>query len=665
VLLGVAAVAGAVGAAPQALPPPTVPATRPSPEAVVRFEGGQVGVNVARVLQALARGGHVATAPVAMARGRNVCQVYGGALGLPGGCTREVVALAQQLNPSLRSVEKLQPGQQVLVPEASLKPYEYSVKLDRRVADDRTQIAQKVASADDLLVRQEARADGTTVLVLRGYELRVPVESDGDLEALARSLAPLRSANVILTTRYQSPRTHKLYSFQDPNRYFDECRQGQAASGSEAHLGLLLSKAPAQCTPTCQGDACPEVILVDTPVSHHFDLQAAMLPRPSPMALPSPGPRCRQEALRAEEHGTHLAGIIAAGQNQFGLVGVNPAAQIVDLPRSLGDDEVFNYMRDRSDKPGLPVYVFASNWEDGPPLPDDNARIANYALALVIKGLRPLVIAAAGNEGQEINDRWPRGPMNLGDLPNVVVVGACEKCAARPTLLRESNRSARKVHLVAPGKSVPSTVGAGDYAVADGTSPATAFVAGVASAMLSCYPRYYGTPDRLKTRLQVTSEPFAAEPPGRPRADAGIAAGVLDPALALRDPDRDWVKESGGSHTAQTVRRWLTNEIVVLDPVTPDNVPNSPVRTGDVLRVVQVPGATDDGPRQWVVYKRVPFDGNNDHLGAVIRVGPGRIRDLDRKVLEVCGGRELRLADLEDVVLSYPIRNQPHSCPAP
>jgi hypothetical protein len=89
------------------------------------------------------------------------------------------------------------------------------------------------------------------------------------------------------------------------------------------------------------------------------------------------------------------------------------------------------------------------------------------------------------------------------------------------------------------------------------------------------------------------------------------------------------------------------------------------VRTRDILRIVQVPGPTDDAPKQWVVYKRVPFDGNNEHLGEVVRVGPGRIRELDRKVLEVCGGRELRLSDLEDVVLSYPIRNQPHPCRDP
>jgi len=42
------------------------------------------------------------------------------------------------------------------VPEAALKPYEYSVKLDRRVASDRSQIAQKVASWEELLVRRDA-----------------------------------------------------------------------------------------------------------------------------------------------------------------------------------------------------------------------------------------------------------------------------------------------------------------------------------------------------------------------------------------------------------------------------------------------------------------------------------------------------------------------------
>jgi subtilisin family serine protease len=659
---GALVLAGGLSAAPQSLPVPTYPAARPSPEAVIRFEGGTVAANVPAVLRALAKAGRLDTSQHTLARGQNVCRLYGSTLRLPGGCTREMTDLARQLNPGVRSVEKMRPGQVVAVPETPLKAYEYSIKLDRRVADDRSQIAQRTSSSDPLFVRRDARSDGSDVLVFTGFELRVPVKSDAELDALLKELASFRSLNVIVTGRHQSARSPKLYSFQDPGRYWDECRQGQVTNGEEAHLGLLLSKAPAQCTSACTGPACPEVILIDTAVTPHFDLRAALLPAPDPMPSAGSGPKCRPEALKADEHGTHLAGIIGAGQNQFGVVGMHPGARIVPLPLSLGDDTIFNYIRDRSDAPGVPVYVFATHWEDGPPLANAGERISYYPLAVVINGLRPLVIAAAGNEGKEITDLWPRGPMNLGDLPNVVVVGACEKCGSRPTVLPQSNRSARKVHLLAPGKGVPSTVGSGDYVVADGTSPATAFVAGVTSAMLSCYPQSYARLGRLKTRLQATALPFAAEAPGQPRSDRGLAAGILDPDLALRDPERNWVKESGGDHQALAVRRWLTDEIVIADPVTPDPVPNSPVRAGDILRLVQVPGPSDEAPKQWVIYKRVPFDANTEHLGEVIRVGPGRIRDASKPILEVCGGRQLRLADLEDVLLSHPIR-QPQACP--
>ncbi len=58
---------------------------------------------------------------------------------------------------------------------------------------------------------------------------------------------------------------------------------------------------------------------------------------------------------------------------------------------------------------------------------------------------RPLWITAAGQqesggtndaEGENLHARYPKGPMNLGDLPNVIIVTACENCWRRRTDIR-------------------------------------------------------------------------------------------------------------------------------------------------------------------------------------------------------------------------------------
>ena len=650
------ALAAAGPAGTQVLAPPTLAPVDPGAQAVIRFEGGAVADNVAKVLQVVAKAGHLATEKRALVPRQSACALYGSRMGLPGTCTSPMLALAQQLNPGVGPVQRLRPGQAVVVPAVELRTYEYRVKYDRYERNDAEQIAQRARSSDPYMVKQEANRDGTTRFVYRGFELKVPVASDAELDALMERLGGLQSQNVIMSATRQAKRNYKLYAFEEPRRYFQGCAQGASSQGSQGHLALLMGTRPAQCRVACTaGSDCPEVILIDTPVDAHPDLNSALLPVVAP--LPAPPASCHTTPFdEARHHGTHLAGIIAAGDNGFGIVGVNPAALVVPVLRTTPDHELADWIARRDDGAGFPIYAFASNWEGGDALENDNARFFRYAIARAIRNVRPLWITAAGDEGREVRTVWPRGPMNLGDQPNVVVVTACDDCGSRPTLLKPSNWSSSLVHLAAPGKDIPSTVGSGEYAVASGTSQATAFVAGVASAMQACFPGYYTRPHRIKSRLQVTSRPFPGELPEQERADARLAAGVLDPTVALLDPTGDWIKLEGADHTSQPLRQWLQDKVAILDPVTRKDVAGSPVSTRAIYRIVEVPGPDGDARRHFVVFAKL-----DDQQGAVVRIGPGLIADETKPLVETCAGRKLNLSEMEDLLLSFPITN-PRPC---
>ena len=337
-------------------------------------------------------------------------------------------------------------------------------------------------------------------------------------------------------------------------------------------------------------------------------------------------------------------------------MGVAPQSSIVSIPRDTQDHVLADWISDRDNKSGLPIYVFASNWDNGA-LDRAEQRFARNAIARAVRDVRPLWIAAAGDEGGEISAVWRFGPQNLGDLENVLLVSACSDCSvAAPSLIPSANRSAKMVHLAAPGRDVPSTVGVGQYAVASGTSQATAFVAGVAAAMTACYPQRYTKPHQIKSRLQATSRPFPAVESGSERADMGLASGVLDAELALLDPSRDWVKKTGQARAPVRIKKWVDGEVKLLDPVT--RRPIDGASTQDIQRLVQVPHPQATGA-QWVVYKKIASD--NLHRGDVVRMGPGVLAGDQgtRAMLELCDGTVIPASQIEDVLIATTGRTCP------
>lgn len=178
-------------------------------------------------------------------------------------------------------------------------------------------------------------------------------------------------------------------------------------------------------------------------------------------------------------HGTHVAGIIAALQNNgTGVSGVAPAAKVMplrvlDATGSGTDVDVAQAFNDAGDD-GVAI-VNASLGSTAPSQAIEQAIQAHP---------NTLYVVAAGNNGTNNDD--PSTPFYPCDAPepNVICVGASDQ-NDQPAWF--SDYGASTVDLFAPGVSILSTY-PGGYAYDDGTSMATPMVSGTLALMLSRNP---------------------------------------------------------------------------------------------------------------------------------------------------------------------------------
>jgi type VII secretion-associated serine protease mycosin len=230
------------------------------------------------------------------------------------------------------------------------------------------------------------------------------------------------------------------------------------------------------------------------------------------------------------EHGTYIASLIAGhGRgpgDDMGIIGVAPQARVLAV-RVIPDDG----------EPGISAYndkpQYANAVGDGIRYAvQHGARVINMSLGSkqAAGGVRAaiayaisrgvVVVASAGNSGTS-------GAFAPYDYPasftGVIAVAALNPDGARASF-SEQNSS---VIISAPGVDV---VGAGpddEYIDADGTSPAAAFVSGVAALILSKYP---GLPPALVEQAIITSA--SHQPAGGYNVDVGF--GEVDAAGALK-----------------------------------------------------------------------------------------------------------------------------------
>jgi len=213
----------------------------------------------------------------------------------------------------------------------------------------------------------------------------------------------------------------------------------------------------------------------------------------------------------ANGHGTHVAGIIAASTDNYRDVtdeSGETVKEYIGIAGTAGKFPVSILPVKALDSFGLgTVYDVAEGikWAA-----DQGARVINLSLGarlfdyprtladavLYAQNKGALIVAAAGNEGQTVDDFYP------ACLPGVISVGACTIDDD------EASFSNSGSHMLAPGVDILSTLpvmdGVSRYGLMSGTSQACAFVSGTAGLILSALPGI--TPAQLMTGLTVGTD---------------------------------------------------------------------------------------------------------------------------------------------------------------
>lgn len=217
-------------------------------------------------------------------------------------------------------------------------------------------------------------------------------------------------------------------------------------------------------------------------------------------------------------HGTQVSGIIAAGANAIGTVGVAPGASVEPLrildAQGVGTTADSAAAFDRAGTEGVRI-VNASI---------SAARPTITELLAIQRHPDTLFVVAAGNDGQDIDATTTRSyPCSYAE-PNVICVGASD-WNDRPA--RYSNRGRLSVDLFAPGDAIYSPSVNALYAYMSGTSAAAPMVAGTAALLAGARPEL--TPLQIKQRLlDSVDHPAALD-------GLSVSGGRLNAAAALAD----------------------------------------------------------------------------------------------------------------------------------
>ncbi|MFI6884687.1 Serine protease, subtilisin family [Streptosporangium canum] len=233
-------------------------------------------------------------------------------------------------------------------------------------------------------------------------------------------------------------------------------------------------------------------------------------------------------------HGTAMASLIAgAGSGSGGLLGAAPEARILSLPLVLRSGTEGRAglpdadLRTRTDSPLARAIRYAANHGAkvvsmslgayGPHKAEREA--VSYALS---RGV--VLVAAVGNDGA--SEYALDNATSFWNFPagysGVIGVGAVDS-TGRPATFSSDNLS---VLVSAPGVDVPVVTPGGAYGSSEGTSAATALVAGVAALIKAKYPDI--SPHLVAQALTstATSAPVAGY-------DDHVGFGVVDAGAAL------------------------------------------------------------------------------------------------------------------------------------
>lgn len=364
-------------------------------------------------------------------------------------------------------------------------------------------------------------------------------------------------------------------------------------------------------------------------------------------------------------HGTHVAGTVAAAAgNGIGLAGVAHGARIMPVT-GLGDDGI-------GEESALIEALFyaAANGADVVNLSWGGFSVPSQAMFDAVRAVDALgvvVVAAAGNEGRELEPNFP-AYLPAGH-PDALTVGALDPDGG---LASFSNRGAG-LSLLAPGVDILSLRSLRnrmdrllyvdrEYLRLLGTSTAAPHAAGAAALLLAARPEL--TTAEVRWHLELN-----ADQPGAPgyeglRHDPTFGYGVLDAGQSFDPPPvttrlrppfvREW-------HAFPTTRaipgRPGSFLFTTLDPV-----PWS-ISTPPWLRALR-PGGTGPDLLELEIDADGPPPGS--YTGEVVLAAPGAVGGGDRFPVELHVHEDLRLGGRIQVGRAgwgHPWASTPRSAP--
>jgi subtilisin family serine protease len=229
------------------------------------------------------------------------------------------------------------------------------------------------------------------------------------------------------------------------------------------------------------------------------------------------GPKVTNTPTDQHGHGTHVAGIVKS---------IFPEVKLLALkyynPKASGQanlDATIKALQFAVDN-NVDVINYSGG---GPEASVEELRVLKQAEK---KGI--LIIAAAGNERSNIDDkRHAYYPASYG-LSNIITVGAHDDGL---NIIPSSNFGKNSVDIAAPGHRIRSAIPGNSAGYMTGTSQATAFVTGVAALIKAKYPSMKF--DQIKNIILSSSlkvKNFEGKILGSGKLDAGRAIELADSA---------------------------------------------------------------------------------------------------------------------------------------
>lgn len=197
-------------------------------------------------------------------------------------------------------------------------------------------------------------------------------------------------------------------------------------------------------------------------------------------------------ARGADDHGSHVAGIIAADHASGDVRGIAPGASLlpVNFMSSSGEGTLSGAIQSLKYAADRGARIINASW---------GGATCSKTLQDIIAGLGArniLFVAASGNEGTDFDmssRNWVYPAVY--NFSHQITVAATNRFDYMTSF---SNRSFSRVHLTAPGFEVWSTVSGGYYPMS-GTSMAAPVVSGAAALLLSDRPS--ATPQQVRAAL--------------------------------------------------------------------------------------------------------------------------------------------------------------------